>query len=84
MACSEINSGAFLALHYMYNISVSGLVHIIYKIYIYIYTVSKNLGGGGGGGANAPPSPPPPPKCNPDNTIILGVMNHDPFLPCAR
>ena len=25
-ACSEINSGAFLALHYMYNISVSGLI----------------------------------------------------------
>ena len=35
-ACSEVNFGAFLALHYMYNVSVSGLVYIMYIIYIYI------------------------------------------------
>ena len=56
---------SFLALHYMYNIhvSVSGLIHIIYNIYI--YTVSENFWGGGGGkatkggGGEMPPSPPP-------------------------
>ena len=74
-ACSEINSGAFLALHYMYNISVSGLIYIIYNIYIYIYTLylkiwgSERLPGGGGGGGKCPLHPPPPPP-PPPNAIL--------------